>query len=137
MRPTWRHICARNAETVRVARCLAAARQRCTNPLIPNYENYGGRGIRFSDSLAGLSGARLLLEALGPRPSRAHTIDRIDNDGDYKIGNLRWATRKQQNLNRRGYGLHRKRDSIGKIEGTSCNDDTSKCMKPLRAISSE
>lgn len=127
MRPSWRHICVRSTETARVARILASARQRCTNPKIPNYENYGGRGIRFCDSLVGLPGARLLLEALGPRPSAMHTLDRIDNNGDYEIGNVRWATRQQQNLNRRGYGMHRGDDSIGKISGTPCFDPISKC----------
>ena len=92
----------------RVIRILAAARSRCTNPNVPNYENYGGRGIRFSDVFIGRAGALRFLAEVG-LPPRNHTLDRIDNDGHYEPGNVRWATRKQQNLNRRGYGELRER----------------------------
>jgi len=38
---------------------------------------------------------------LGPKPSPKHTVDRIDNDGHYVPGNVRWATRSEQNKNQR------------------------------------
>jgi hypothetical protein len=42
-----------------------------------------------------------ILANLGDRPSPRHTLDRIDNDGHYESGNLRWATRRQQAFNTR------------------------------------
>lgn len=69
---------------------------RCTNPANPNFHNYGGRGIqcRFADWTE-------LEDALGPRPSADHSIDRIDNNGHYEFGNVRWATPEQQAKNSR------------------------------------
>lgn len=75
---------------------LDSMRQRCTNPNVPQYKYYGGRGIecRFKS-------AEELFTALGPRPSPAHSIDRIDNDGHYEAGNVRWATQTEQMQNSR------------------------------------
>lgn len=76
---------------------------RCLNPKAINYERYGGRGIKIyqpwldDDPVAFCD---WIDQNLGPRPAN-HTLDRIDNDGNYEPGNLRWATRLQQNRNRR------------------------------------
>ena len=40
------------------------------------------------------------LEEIGPKPSKHHTVDRIENDGHYAPGNVRWLTRKEQAINR-------------------------------------
>jgi hypothetical protein len=73
------------------------AQQRCSNPRNEFYDNYGGRGIRVR-----LTFDEFCVE-LGPRPTSAHTVDRIDFNGDYAKGNLRWATRTTQSRNRRSW----------------------------------
>ena len=72
---------------------------RCRNPNHAAYPNYGGRGITcFWDNADDFR--TYILEELGPRPKNKE-LDRIDNDGNYEPGNLRWATRKQQQANTR------------------------------------
>lgn len=72
--------------------------QRCTNRKFRQYLDYGGRGIKVHPAWL-IAGFPEFLKAVGPRPSSQHTIDRIDNDGNYEPGNVRWATRVQQNRN--------------------------------------
>lgn len=69
---------------------------RCTVPSATHYDRYGGRGITVHPSLKTIEG---FLAEIGPRPSRHHSIERIDNDGNYEPGNIRWATAKEQNRN--------------------------------------
>ncbi len=78
-------------------------RQRCNNPNARNYHNYGGRGIKICPEWD--NSYKAFAEYLGPRPSRGHSVDRIDNDGNYEPGNVRWATREEQNNNKRNSGM--------------------------------
>ena len=72
---------------------------RCTNPRTPNYQQYGGTGIKVARRWRKFEN---FLDDMGLRPSLAHSIDRFPNrSGDYRPGNCRWATRSQQCLNRK------------------------------------
>lgn len=72
---------------------------RCCNPRCTDYQNWGGRGITICDEWRG--NFVFFYEHIGPRPSEAHTVDRIDNERGYEPGNVRWATRKEQARNMR------------------------------------
>lgn len=70
---------------------------RCNNPGATSYQKYGGRGIRVCDRWMDFT---LFLEDMGERPSIAHSIDREDGSRGYEPGNCRWATRRDQSVNR-------------------------------------
>lgn len=72
-----------------------AAKQRCNDPKVWNYADYGGRGIKFL-----FTSFEQWLAELGPR-SKGTTVDRIANEGNYEPGNVRWATPLQQRQNQR------------------------------------
>jgi hypothetical protein len=72
--------------------------QRCCNPDCHAYSRYGGRGIgvcgRWRNSYVDF------LSDMGRKPSRLHSLDRINNDIGYSPSNCRWATKKEQSNNR-------------------------------------
>jgi hypothetical protein len=78
--------------------CWSGMRVRCSNSKRPDWKDYGGRGIAVCERWNSFA---TFCADMGPRPSRAHSLDRIDNDGNYEPGNCRWATPKEQRHNRR------------------------------------
>ena len=72
---------------------------RCLNPSNEDFAHYGGRGIKVCARWQ--SSYENFLADMGRKPSPEHSLDRINNDGNYEPGNCRWATYTEQNNNRR------------------------------------
>lgn len=73
-------------------------RQRCNNENDKSYSYYGARGISVCKRWDEFEN---FIEDMGNRPTNKHSIDRIDNDGNYEPTNCRWVTKAVQNYNKR------------------------------------
>jgi hypothetical protein len=98
---------------------------RCYNKNNKAYYRYGGRGIVMCDEWR--DSFMAFYEDMGNRPSKDHSIDRIENDKGYYKENCRWATRKEQQNNRRNSirvvhkGVIRSLREISDITGINYN----------------
>lgn len=72
---------------------------RCTNKNRPDYKLYGGRGITVCDEW--FKSFLSFYGYIGKRPTPQHSLDRINGDGNYEPGNVRWATKTEQCRNSR------------------------------------
>ena len=75
---------------------------RCRNPKRADYVRYGGRGVQVCERWRIYEN---FFADMGPRPSPHHSVDRIDNNGNYCPENCRWATRQAQGGNKRNSHL--------------------------------
>lgn len=80
-------------------RAWIAAKMRCLNPNNASFSRYGGAGITICDQWQ--SDFMAFYRCIGPRPSMRHSLDRFPNrNGNYEPGNVRWANKREQTLNR-------------------------------------
>jgi hypothetical protein len=84
----------------RTYRSWQAMIDRCFNDKLPDYKNYGGRGITVDPRWLGEGGFANFLADMGERPART-SLDRENNEHGYSKTNCRWATRSQQARNTR------------------------------------
>jgi hypothetical protein len=80
-------------------RSWRAMKSRCLNSNHVAYKNYGGRGITIYNEW--INSFESFIKDMGKRPTIKHTLDRINNNGNYEPSNCRWSTPKQQAKNRR------------------------------------
>lgn len=97
--PNVRHGHCSHGKRSAEANAWQTMRARCHNPRNPRFADYGGRGITVCDRWRGSFSA--FLADMGPKPSPAHTLERIRNNEGYGPGNCRWATQAEQAINRR------------------------------------
>lgn len=74
-------------------------RRRCYNVQYKHYDIYGGRGITVCEHWT--NSFENFYEDIGLRPSTKHSLDRIDVNGNYCLENCRWATKLEQDRNKR------------------------------------
>lgn len=109
--PNKRH----NEEGTPLYNTWLGIKQRCFNPRSPAYPYYGGRGITMCEAWRDCY--ETFRDAVGPRPGKGLSLDRVDNSRGYEPGNTRWATRKQQSDNRRSNILVEFRGETHNLKG--------------------
>jgi hypothetical protein len=95
----------------------AGMKQRCFNPNSGNYPDYGGRGITVCARWLGENGFINFFQDVGKKPSPELTLDRIDVNGNYEPGNVRWADAITQANNKRPQGPRTADDDVAAAAG--------------------
>lgn len=77
-------------------RIYTSAKVRCEGRTAKHYRNYKARGIKFK-----FQSFKEFIDDIGWRPSSEYSLDRINNDGNYESGNVKWSTLSENNRNQR------------------------------------
>ena len=93
-----KHYAASGSKTTEY-RTWVAMKRRCYSPNSTGFKYWGGRGIHVCDQW--LKSFEAFLSDMGKKPSPKHSLDRINNDGNYEPSNCRWATNTEQRNNTR------------------------------------
>lgn len=106
-------------------------KQRCYNPKHARYADYGKRGVAlFNDWREDFWLFLEYIQSLPDYGEEGRTLDRIDNDGNYEPGNLRWATKEEQSQNRRLPKLAK--NNTSGVKGVSWHKGRNKWRSQLR-----
>jgi hypothetical protein len=97
-----RHGHSRNGKQSAEYICWVSMRGRVLNPGNDRFEDYGGRGITICKRWDDFEN---FLADMGPKPSAAMSIDRIEVNGNYEPGNCQWGTKEEQARNKRNSAL--------------------------------
>lgn len=92
-------------------RAWANMKVRCTNTAYAHYADYGGRGISVYQEWK--SSFEAFFAHIGPSPGKGYSVDRIDVNGNYEPGNVKWSTQREQTQNTR-------KSRIYELDGERC-----------------
>ena len=113
---------------------------RCMNPSNNRFKYYGGAGVRVCKRWQGEKGFINFLSDVGPRPSPAHSIGRFMDMGDYKPGNCKWMSSKEQGEEKRKRNLFLKslkpseEKEVKKLAGTVSKPEAARILKVSHGV---